>query len=567
LRSAVDVREVLARVVDGSRFEEFKPRYGTSIVCGRASIDGYPVGILGNNWRDLPPRPPRRRPDFIQLCNQIDVPLVFFQNITGYMVGRDFEADGIIKKGSQMLNAVTNSTVPHLTVIIGASYGAGTYGMSRVGPSVIASRSSGRRPRSPFMGPKQIAGVMSQVRRAQAARQGAEFNEEEDAQIVAMVEAVQEKGSLALVATGCDQRRRDHRPPRHPYRPFAAFKRRTDPSRSKAPAATESFACEVRDPARRQPRRDRSAHSAQCSRHGTSHRGRLRRRRPRRALCDRSRRRGAPRELSISTPTACSPPRREAGHRRCTPEYGFLSENAAFAQRVIDAGLVWVGPPPAVVAAMGDKIQAKRAAVAAGVPTLPSSESADGADEVGFPLLVKALAGGGGKGMRIVRRREDLDESVAAARREALASFGDDTIFLERYVERSRHVEIQILGDQHGQLVHLGERERSIQRRHQKLIEESPSPVVDADMRAAMGSAALSLARSLAYESAGTVEFLVDDETCEFYFLEVNTRLQVEHPGDRGGHGTGPRARTAPPGRRATPRFGQSDVYFDGHRH
>ena len=200
LRTAVDVREVLARVVDGSRFEEFKPRYGTSIICGWASIDGYPVGILGNNGV-IYPKAAQKAAHFIQLCNQIDVPLVFFQNIPGYMVGRDFEADGIIKKGSQMLNAVTNSTVPHLTVIFGASYGAGTYGMS--------GRAFGNRftflwptAKIAVMGPKQIAGVMSQVRRAQAARQGTEFNEEEDAQIVAMVEAVQEKGSLALVATG-----------------------------------------------------------------------------------------------------------------------------------------------------------------------------------------------------------------------------------------------------------------------------------------------------------------------------------------------------------------------------
>ena len=212
------------------------------------------------------------------------------------------------------------------------------------------------------------------------------------------------------------------------------------------------------------------------------------------------------------------------------PGYGFLSENAGFAAAVVDAGLAWVGPPPATIEAMGDKLAAKRIAVAAGVPTLPSTEALDEADRVGYPLLVKAAAGGGGKGMRVVTEPSALEEAVAAARREAAAGFGDDRVFLERYVARSRHVEIQVLGDAHGNLVHLGERECSIQRRHQKIIEESPSPVVDDAMRAAMGTAALALAGALDYRSAGTVEFLVDDATRDFFFLEVNTRLQVEHP-------------------------------------
>ena len=200
LRAPVDVRDVIARVVDGSRFEEFKSRYGSTMVCGWAAIHGYPVGILGNNGVIQPPAA-EKAGQFIQLCNQIDVPLIFVQNITGYMVGREAEAEGIIKKGSQMLNAVTNSTVPHLTVIIGASYGAGTYGMS--------GRAFGNRftflwptAKIAVMGPKQIAGVMSQVRRARAARQGEPFDEDEDQRIVEMVEAAQEKGSLALAATG-----------------------------------------------------------------------------------------------------------------------------------------------------------------------------------------------------------------------------------------------------------------------------------------------------------------------------------------------------------------------------
>ncbi len=200
LRQVVDVREIIARVVDGSRFEEFKSRYGPTMVCGWASIHGYPVGLLGNNGV-IHPRAAEKAGQFIQLCNQVDVPLVFIQNITGYMVGREAEAEGIIKKGSQMLNAVTNSTVPHLTLIVGSSYGAGTYGMS--------GRAFGNRftflwptAKIAVMGPKQIAGVMSQVRRAAAERKGEAFDEDEDAKIVAAVEEAQEKGSLALAATG-----------------------------------------------------------------------------------------------------------------------------------------------------------------------------------------------------------------------------------------------------------------------------------------------------------------------------------------------------------------------------
>jgi len=212
------------------------------------------------------------------------------------------------------------------------------------------------------------------------------------------------------------------------------------------------------------------------------------------------------------------------------PGYGFLSENAAFAQAVLDADLIWVGPPPRIIAAMGDKLTAKQLAQDAAVPTLPSRNQVADFASLRFPILIKAVAGGGGKGMRVVERADDLAEAVSSARREALASFGDDRVFAERYVPRARHIEIQILGDKYGNLVHLGERECSIQRRHQKIIEEAPSSFVDEELRAALGVAALRLAELIGYESTGTVEFLVDDNTKEFFFLEVNTRLQVEHP-------------------------------------
>ncbi len=200
LKRPVDVREVIGRIVDGSRFEEFKPRYGTTMVCGFASIDGYPVGILGNNGV-IYPDSAEKAAHFIQLCNQIDTPLLFLQNLTGFIVGRDFEAAGMIKKGSQLINAVTNSMVPHLTVIIGASYGAGTYAMSG---RAFNNRFTFIWPSAKIavMGGKQIAGVMSLVRRGQAARKGIPFDEEADARLVAAVEARQEKGSIALEASG-----------------------------------------------------------------------------------------------------------------------------------------------------------------------------------------------------------------------------------------------------------------------------------------------------------------------------------------------------------------------------
>jgi propionyl-CoA carboxylase alpha chain len=218
-----------------------------------------------------------------------------------------------------------------------------------------------------------------------------------------------------------------------------------------------------------------------------------------------------------------------AGADAVHPGYGFLSENSAFAQSVLDTGLIWVGPPPAAIEAMGSKLGAKEMMRAAGVPTLPWATDTGGADEVGFPLLVKASAGGGGRGMRIVRSPAELDDAVASARREAGSAFGDATVFLERYLEAPRHVEIQVFADMHGNVVSLYERECSIQRRHQKVVEESPSPAVDDELRSRMGDAAVAAARAVGYVGAGTVEFVLDEKG-EFAFLEMNTRLQVEHP-------------------------------------
>jgi propionyl-CoA carboxylase alpha chain len=219
---------------------------------------------------------------------------------------------------------------------------------------------------------------------------------------------------------------------------------------------------------------------------------------------------------------------RRAGADAVHPGYGFLAENADFAAAVIDAGLVWVGPPPAAIEAMGSKVRAKAMMRAAGVPVLPDS-SVESIDEIGYPMLVKASAGGGGRGMRLVRDAHELDRARLDAEREALAAFGDGTVFCERYVERGRHVEVQVLADTHGCTVALHERECSIQRRHQKIVEEAPSPAVDAELRSRMCAAAVAAAEGVGYVGAGTVEFLLDQHG-HFAFLEMNTRLQVEHP-------------------------------------
>ncbi|MDQ3995272.1 MAG: ATP-grasp domain-containing protein [Actinomycetota bacterium] len=206
------------------------------------------------------------------------------------------------------------------------------------------------------------------------------------------------------------------------------------------------------------------------------------------------------------------------------PGYGFLAESAALPEAVGAAGLAWVGPPPDVLRAAGDKLESKQIAADAGVPVLEAGAPAD----VGFPLIVKAAGGGGGRGMRVVRTPADLDDAVAAAQREAKVGFGDDSVFFERYVDRPRHVEIQLLGDAGGTVVHLGERECSIQRRHQKVLEESPSPVLDAALRGEIADAAVALGERLGYVGAGTAEFMLDGE--RFFFLELNARIQVEHP-------------------------------------
>lgn len=229
---------------------------------------------------------------------------------------------------------------------------------------------------------------------------------------------------------------------------------------------------------------------------------------------------------------------KESGAEAIHPGYGFLSENANFVREVTKAGIVFIGPPPEAMEGLGGKISARKIAIEAGVPVVPGTteplrsfeEAAETAARFGYPVMLKASAGGGGKGMRLVLQESVLKSALEAAQSEALASFGDDAVYVEKAVQRPRHIEIQVFSDTHGNHVHLGERECSIQRRHQKVIEEAPSPINSAELRAEMGACAVKVAKAVNYVGAGTVEFLVSDVDRSFYFLEMNTRLQVEHP-------------------------------------
>ncbi|HEY0352222.1 MAG TPA: biotin carboxylase N-terminal domain-containing protein, partial [Enterovirga sp.] len=228
---------------------------------------------------------------------------------------------------------------------------------------------------------------------------------------------------------------------------------------------------------------------------------------------------------------------RQTGAEAVHPGYGFLSEREAFPKALQAAGIVFIGPNPHAIAAMGDKIESKKAAAAADVSTVPGylgviespAQAVEIADGIGYPVMIKASAGGGGKGMRIAYSSDEVAEGFARAKSEAASSFGDDRVFVEKFITDPRHIEIQVLGDKHGNVIYLGERECSIQRRNQKVIEEAPSPLLDEATRRKMGEQAVALAKAVQYKSAGTVEFIVDKNR-KFYFLEMNTRLQVEHP-------------------------------------
>ena len=254
------------------------------------------------------------------------------------------------------------------------------------------------------------------------------------------------------------------------------------------------------------------------------------------------------------------------------PGYGFLSERAAFARMCAEAGLAFIGPSPQAIESMGDKITAVRLAAQAGVPRVPGTDriasaahARRAAREIGYPVLFKAAAGGGGRGMRIVRREAEIEAAMNAASAEAIAAFGDATLYLEKLIERARHIEVQVLGDSHGNVVHLGERECSTQRRYQKLIEEAPSPAIDPKLRAELGHAAVGLAKLVNYHGAGTVEFIFDEDHRRHYFLEMNTRIQVEHPVTEMVTGRDLVAEQIRIAAGAPISFGQGEVGIEGH--
>ena len=485
LRQPFDMREVIARIVDGSRFEEFKPLYGPTLVTGWASIHGFPVGILGNNGALLS-ESSEKAAQFIQLCNQIDVPLLFLHNITGYIVGTDFEQGGITKDGSKMINAVANSTVPHITVIVGASYGAGNYGMSG---RAYGTRFTFTWPTAKIavMGPKQMAGVMTIVRRGRAERRGETFDEDADAKRVA-VGSTGPRNARRVVRHLARLRRRHDRPARHPHRARIVAVglpqqrgRRHQGIRHMADVNPDSPSADSS-----QSRRDRPAHHAHGARHGD---------RDRRRLC--GRRRDAPfvREADVAialggrTGAETLPRHRQADRRcrararmPCIPATAFSRRTPRLRDAVIDAGLTWVGPSPEVDRAIGDKLRRSGCCRRPACRLLDAFELTADADatgaaaKIGYPVLIKAAAGGGGRGMRIVETQDPSCADAVASAAARPASFGDGTVFLERWLTALAPRRDADSRGQARQLVHLFERECSIQRRHQKIIEEAPSP-------------------------------------------------------------------------------------------
>ncbi len=533
-----DPREILARVVDDSDFDEYKPLYGTSLVTGWARVHGYPVGVLANHRGVLFSEESQKAAEFILLANQTDTPLVFLQNTTGYMVGRPLRA-GRHPQGRRQDDQRGDQLgrpAPHHHHGLLVRRGQLRHVRPRLRPAVrlrlagCQTRRDGRRPAGRGAldrRPGERHGGRAEVRRGDGPGPHGR-------------DRGPDRGRVArLLRHRPAVRRRHHRSARHPHRPGP------DPvGRALRPGG--------RPPRlRRVP--DVTPMTKSISKLLIANRGEIAARVIRTAhalgiatvavysdpdadapyvtLADEAVRLpgAAPAEtylrgeaiIAAATHTAA-----DAVH----PGYGFLSENAAFARACADAGLIFVGPSPATIEAMGDKLAAKAMMAAAGVPVLPfATEGAAAAANVGFPLLVKAAFGGGGRGMRLVTGPAELTGAISAARREAAAAFGDGTVFLERYVPDPRHVEVQILGDAHGGVIHLFERECSIQRRYQKIVEECPSPAVGGALRAALTKAAVTAGRAVGYTGAGTVEFVLDRDG-SFYFLEMNTRLQVEHP-------------------------------------
>ncbi len=542
-RRPVDMKEVIARVVDGSVFDEIGADYGSATVCGHARVKGRLIGIVTNNG-PLDPAGANKATHFIQLCCQSGTPLVYLNNTTGFMVGRAFEEAGMIKHGSKMLQAVANADVPQITFYCGASFGAGNYGMC----------GRGLKPRFCFswpnavtavMGPDQAAGTMEYVAKAAAAAARRGIGRQGTGAAARTDRSAFHQSDERLPHQRPAARRRDHRSARHTARAGGSagylctgrpHRAASGAVRGRAPMTATPFstllvanrgeiALRIIRTARRMGYRTVAIHSRGDA--GSMH----------------VRAADLAVALDGETPAttyldidAIIDAARRSGADAVHPGYGFLSENPAFAQACAAAGLVFVGPSASAIALMGNKAAAKQAMRAAGVPCIPGYDGADQGDErlaveaeaIGYPVMIKAAMGGGGRGMRLVQSAGDFPQMLRSARSEAKGAFGDDAVILEKMVPDARHVEIQVFGDRHGNAIHLGERDCSVQRRHQKLVEEAPSPAITPKIRAAMGEASIAAVRAIGYEGAGTLEYLLGAQG-DFHFMEMNTRLQVEH--------------------------------------
>ena len=485
---------------------------GTTLVTGFAHIFGYPVGILANNGI-LFSESALKGAHFIELCCQRGIPLIFLQNITGFMVGRKYEAGGIAKDGAKLVTAVACAQVPKFTVIIGGSFGAGNYGMCgrAYGPRFLWMWPNAR---ISVMGGEQAANVLAQVRRDGLERQGKAWSAEDEA-------AFKAAGPRAVRAPGPPLLRErqalgrwHHSARRHAHGAGARdlggteCRGREDHVRRVPDVAAAMFekilianrgeiACRIARTCARLGIRTVAVFS-EADRHARHV-----------ELCDEAYLLGpAPARESYLRAERIIEIAKLAGAEAVHPGYGFLAENAEFAEACEAAGLVFIGPPAAAIRAMGSQERcqgdhgAAGRAAGAGLPwrgSGPRDALAEAAAAIGWPVLIKASAGGGGKGMRVVERPEGFAEALAAARREASSAFGDDRVLIEKYLSRPRHIEIQVFGDGHGNLVHLFERDCSIQRRHQKIVEEAPAPGLTRDAPRAMGEAAVAAARAIGY--------------------------------------------------------------------
>ena len=536
-RTPYDVREVIRRVVDGSRFHEFKKLYAETLVCGFARIWGHEVGIVANNGI-LFSESALKGAHFVQLCNQRGIPLVFLQNITGFMVGKEYENKGIARDGAKLVTAVACSVVPKFTVVIGGSFGAGNYGMCgrAYDPRFLWMWPNAR---ISVMGGEQAASVLAEVRgpekddteefkagiREQYDVQGSPYYSTArlwDDGVIDPAETRRVLG-MGLAATA-------HAPCRR--RPTASSGCDGSAGRGSRPALSRNRGKATMFDTVLIANRGEIALRVMrtCARLGirtvalytdadatAPH--------VRASVAAGGDARRVPSYLDIDAVVAAA---LDSGAEAVHPGYGFLSERAAFADALEAAGVALVGPTAKVMEQMGRKDAAREIAVAAGVPWCRPATTRPVAGRARCWSRRRPAAAARACGSSASPRRDA--EAVAAARREATAAFGDDTLLVEKYVESGRHIEVQVLADTHGTVLHLFERDCSAQRRHQKVIEEAPAPTIDQATRERITGSAVALAREVGYTNAGTVEFLLDNSTGEFYFLEMNTRLQVEHP-------------------------------------